>query len=188
MSGRTVRADNGKRSIANVGMKQTASVSRGDDRFVGRRDERAAFEARLDDALRRDGSVMLLSGDAGIGKTSLIHVWLESARVRGFATANVANFPFARDPYAPIAELCRTLARLYPRAVPRGEGRALFTRFLNLLPPSERRARCRAVAKTPPVRARARVLRSHFRCDAARARNRPMPIGSTRIRSNSCST
>jgi DNA-binding NarL/FixJ family response regulator len=63
-----------------------------------------------------------------------LRAWLEAARARSCAVASVANFPFARDPYAPIAELCRTLARAYPRAIPRGENRTLFTRFLDLLP------------------------------------------------------
>jgi DNA-binding NarL/FixJ family response regulator len=103
-------------------------------RFIGRARERASFDARIDDALRSDGSLTLLFGDGGIGKTALLRVWLEAARVRSFAVASVANFPFARDPYAPVAEVCRTIARTYPRAVPRGENRALFTRFLDLLP------------------------------------------------------
>ena len=103
-------------------------------RFIGRASERASFDARIDDALRSDGSVTLLFGAGGIGKSALLRTWLEAARSRSCAVASVTNFPFAREPYAPIAELCRTLARIYPRAVPRGEGRTLFTRFLDLLP------------------------------------------------------
>jgi DNA-binding CsgD family transcriptional regulator/DNA-binding transcriptional ArsR family regulator len=76
----------------------------------------------------------VLFGDGGIGKSALLRAWLEAARARSCAVATVSNFPFARDPYAPIAELCRNLARTYPRAVPRGENRTLFTRFLDLLP------------------------------------------------------
>jgi DNA-binding CsgD family transcriptional regulator len=104
-------------------------------RFVGRAQERAFFDARLDDALRSDGSVTLLNGEGGIGKSALLRAWSDAARVRSFAVASVANFPFTHEPYAPLAELCRALARAEPRAVPRGENRAPFMRFLDLQPP-----------------------------------------------------
>lgn len=107
---------------------------RSDRPFVGRSAERAAFDARIDDALRSDGSIVLLFGDPGIGKTSLLRSWLERSRARSFLVASVTNFPFAGDPYAPLAELCRSVARADPRALPRGENRPLFTRFLDLLP------------------------------------------------------
>lgn len=100
--------------------------------LVGRALERAAFEARLDDALRQDGSTIVLCGEPGLGKSRLLQSWLAAAKTRGFAVASVANFPFAREAYAPIAEACRTLARLEPRAVPRGPSRRLFLRFLEL--------------------------------------------------------
>lgn len=103
-------------------------------RFIGRAAERASFDARIDDALRSDGSLTLLFGEGGIGKSALLRAWLEAARARSCAIASVSNFTFARDPYAPIAELCRTLSRTYPRVVPRGESRGLFMRFLDLLP------------------------------------------------------
>jgi DNA-binding CsgD family transcriptional regulator len=89
----------------------------------------------MDDALRSDGSVTLLFGEGGIGKSALLRTWLDAARERSFAVVSVTNFPFGHNPYSPIAELCRSLARMDPRAVPRGENRALFTRFLDLLPP-----------------------------------------------------
>ena len=76
----------------------------------------------------------MLAGEAGIGKTSLLRAWLERARGRSFTAAYVANLPFARAPYAPIAELCRTLARADPRAIPHGEHRRIFARFLDLAP------------------------------------------------------
>ncbi len=103
-------------------------------RLIGRARERASFDARIDDALRSDGSLTLLFGAGGIGKSALLRVWLDAARARSFAVASVANFPFARDPYAPLAEVCRSFARSYPRALPRGENRALFMRFLDLQP------------------------------------------------------
>jgi DNA-binding NarL/FixJ family response regulator len=114
---------------------RAARVSRPDFRFVGRAPERESFDARIDDALRSDGSAVLLFGDSGIGKSSLLRTWLDAARARSFAVASVSNFAFTHEPYAPIAEICRNLARIDRGAVPRGENRVTFTRFLDLLPP-----------------------------------------------------
>lgn len=114
--------------------------------FVGRSHEHAAFDARLDDALRSDGSIVLLFGDPGIGKTSLLRSWLARARARSFAVASVANFPFAGDPYAPLAELGRTLARTDPRALPRATFRVLGCGpTWRIVPLHGRYARCVAV-------------------------------------------
>ncbi|MEA2666038.1 MAG: hypothetical protein QOI11_2982, partial [Candidatus Eremiobacteraeota bacterium] len=105
----------------------------GTQRLVGRDEECAYFEARLDDALRHDGSLTILYGASGHGKTRLLRAWSDAAAARGFTVAAGACFPFAREAYAPLAEACRTLARSEPRAVPRADaGRALFTRFLDL--------------------------------------------------------
>jgi predicted ATPase/DNA-binding CsgD family transcriptional regulator len=101
--------------------------------LVGRDEECAYFEARLDDALRHDGSLTILYGAPGHGKTRLLRAWSESAAARGFAVAATSCFPFAREAYAPLADACRILARGEPRAVPRADaGRALFIRFLDL--------------------------------------------------------
>ncbi len=102
---------------------------------MGRDEECAYFEARLDDALRHDGSLTLLYGAPGHGKSRLLRAWSDGAAARGFTVAATACFPFAREAYAPLAEACRALARGEPRAVPRAEaGRALFGRFLDLFP------------------------------------------------------
>lgn len=114
---------------------RAARASRPDFRFVGRAPERESFDARIDDAQRSDGSVALLFGDSGIGKSSLLRTWVDAARARSFAVASVSNFAFTNEPYAPIAEICRGLARIDRGALPRGENRATFTRFLDLLPP-----------------------------------------------------
>src|SRR5271166_3853736 len=87
-------------------------------RLVGRRDQLASFDARLDDALRSDGSVTLVYGEAGVGKTSLLRAWAEQARPRGFRVSTAACLPFSSEPYGPFAEICRSIAKSEPRAVP----------------------------------------------------------------------
>lgn len=105
-------------------------------RLVGRDEECATLEARLDDASRRDGSATVLVGAPGLGKTRLLQAWTEVAKARGVRTVSVANFTFARQPYGPIAEACRNLARSEPRAMPpKNADRALFDDFLRLFPP-----------------------------------------------------
>ncbi len=116
-------------------MRTTTSERQRARSFVGRADECAVFDARLDDAARADGSIVLVLGDGGIGKTTLVRTWLERARARSFSAVYASNVPFLREPYAPVAELCRTLARADARALPRGEQRRLFNRFLDFLPP-----------------------------------------------------
>lgn len=51
--------------------------------FVGRQHELSVLRARLDDALEGAGSVALIAGEAGIGKTALVEELGEDARARG---------------------------------------------------------------------------------------------------------
>jgi DNA-binding CsgD family transcriptional regulator len=55
--------------------------------LAGRASERSALCAWLDEALARSPRVVLLSGEAGAGKTRLLDQFLEDARERGVATA-----------------------------------------------------------------------------------------------------
>src|ERR1700729_2788253 len=104
-------------------------------RFVGRLDEVAFFEARLDDALRRDGSLTFVYGEAGIGKTRLLGAWSDAARARGFRTGAAACLSFASEPYGPLAEAFRGLVKSEPRAMPKPPAeRALLNEFVGLSP------------------------------------------------------
>ena len=67
--------------------------------MIGRGPEREWLEQALADALSGRGSLVLLAGDAGVGKTRLAEEALESATprfLRGAATS-------AGDAYGPIA-------------------------------------------------------------------------------------
>ncbi|MEJ2866444.1 BTAD domain-containing putative transcriptional regulator [Actinomycetospora sp. OC33-EN08] len=94
------------------------------DAVVGREDLLAAVRQRLDDPDR--GGVVLVVGEAGIGKTSLLRASREEARVRGASTGygawNEADTPLTawveglRDLGAPVPardpEFARTVRRV----------------------------------------------------------------------------
>ena len=142
-------------------------------RMVGRGEQLAFFEARLDDVLRRDGSTTLFYGEPGIGKTRLLRAWTGAARVRGFKIGAATNYPFARDAYASIAEACRILAQGEPRAQPRDAAdRALFVRFLGLFAP-ETDAR---EAETAALRHRPRVSGAGLGVCAGSPHDRRRPV------------
>jgi DNA-binding CsgD family transcriptional regulator len=55
--------------------------------MIGRDNERAEFQDQLEGVLAGRGSVVLVSGEAGIGKTTLAEAVAETARARGLLTA-----------------------------------------------------------------------------------------------------
>lgn len=55
--------------------------------FVGREPELAAIEDILDTTGRGRGQVLILAGQAGIGKTRLLHEAIDRARSRNMAVA-----------------------------------------------------------------------------------------------------
>ncbi len=87
------------------------------NRFVGRRGEIDKFEAILARPFDRSGGVLLISGRAGIGKTSLAREFHAIAQDRG-ALSLWAHFPEQADcpPYWGWIGICRTLDKLLPEA------------------------------------------------------------------------
>lgn len=66
------------------------------NRFVGRREEIDKFESMLARPFDRSGAVLLISGRAGIGKTSLAREFHTIAQDRG-ALSVWSNFPEQAD-------------------------------------------------------------------------------------------
>lgn len=96
---------------------------------------REAELAKLDDALARAasgaGSLVLVCGPAGIGKSRLTEEALQRARGRGMRTASTANYANVRAPFGPFTDLLRELRNTAPILVPRPSAdRALFDRLL----------------------------------------------------------
>ena len=80
-------------------------------RLHGRDTERALLRARLDEAAAGAGSVLLLTGDGGIGKSALLED-LRAATERGGGTARWATCSggLATPPYWPVLQVVREAA------------------------------------------------------------------------------
>ena len=83
--------------------------------LVGRTDERHTIQETLDQARQGSGSLLLLTGVAGIGKTTLSNWTVDRARQHGWivgrAVAASIDGPW---PYAPVLELIDDLLRHAP--------------------------------------------------------------------------
>src|SRR5438034_8774293 len=76
--------------------------------LIGRTAELAALHLLLDQAKGGKGQVVLLSGEAGIGKSRLIAEAKTYATAQGFLLLQGQCFPTDRScPYAPLLELLR---------------------------------------------------------------------------------
>ncbi|MGH9085674.1 MAG: ATP-binding protein [Acidimicrobiales bacterium] len=79
------------------------------DEIVGRDWEVARLGALLDDAAGGRGRVVVVSGEAGIGKTALLEAATRSAEARGFAVAVGRCAATETPPYWPWPQLLRAL-------------------------------------------------------------------------------
>jgi DNA-binding CsgD family transcriptional regulator len=109
--------------MASVGPVSTPVV-------IGRHQELATLEALLDDG----GGVLLVSGEAGIGKSRLARETVALAAVRGYRVLQGACFDRDQSlPYAPLLDLLRTYASDEPDAA-RERLRAVAPGWLRLAP------------------------------------------------------
>ena len=81
--------------------------------FVGRATELAMARSLVDRALAGDSSILLLAGEAGVGKTRLAEETARYARARGMQVLAGHCVQLGTDglPFAPIAEALRELIR-----------------------------------------------------------------------------
>ncbi|MGY1760661.1 ATP-binding protein [Geodermatophilus sp. SYSU D00779] len=83
--------------------------------LVGRDDEMRRVDAVLTRVLGGDAHVLVVSGQAGVGKTRLAREALARARSHGFRTLTGLAGPLQRDlSYAPLVEALRPLVRSDP--------------------------------------------------------------------------
>ena len=76
--------------------------------LIGRSAEIAALQERIEAAARGQGGIVLLSGEAGIGKSRLLAELQRSASALGFQLLGGQCFPTDRScPYAPLLDLLR---------------------------------------------------------------------------------
>jgi DNA-binding CsgD family transcriptional regulator len=83
--------------------------------LIGRAAETAALGEALAEARSGRGRLVLVEGDAGIGKTRLVEDF--AAQVDGVRVLAGGGIPLASDtPYAPVLGIMQALARLHPPA------------------------------------------------------------------------
>jgi tetratricopeptide (TPR) repeat protein len=90
----------------------TATKARSADapsrRFAGRDHERTTLLTRLDDAARGEGGLVVVTGEAGIGKTRLLEEIAAAADWRGWQVSWGRGEEFGLPgPYAPLADALR---------------------------------------------------------------------------------
>ena len=99
-------------------------------RLVGRTAERTFFDERLTLAERGSGAVLILLGEAGFGKTRLLHEWMDMANARGLLCALGENFEHQRAAFAPIGEVFASLLEHEGGALPAtSQAQKLMRRF-----------------------------------------------------------
>ena len=83
--------------------------------LVGRADDLAALQAKLEDALRGLGTTVLVSGEAGVGKSRLVSEALANAERGGLRVLRGNCFETHRSlPYAPLLDLIRNFIAGHP--------------------------------------------------------------------------
>jgi predicted ATPase/DNA-binding CsgD family transcriptional regulator len=82
-------------------------------RLIGRADELAELTAAFDEAAAGAASLAFLAGESGVGKSRLLHTFLDRARERGGCALGGECVELGRDelPYAPLVAALRGLLR-----------------------------------------------------------------------------
>jgi len=97
--------------VAGLGRVRTriqAAASRGLTSFVGRERELAALTDAFAAAASGTGQVVTISGEAGIGKSRLVHEFLERLTGSGTLVCQAACAPYTRGfPYYPFIKIVR---------------------------------------------------------------------------------
>src|SRR3954466_12692559 len=91
-------------------MRYTVTASPLPAPLVGRERELAVLRAHLARALARQGSLVLLSGEAGVGKTALAESLCHEAQDRGARLLVGRGYDLSETPpYGPWTEACAQL-------------------------------------------------------------------------------
>ena len=85
--------------------------------FVGRQVERAELRRLLDQAVRGHGTLVMIGGEPGVGKTRLAEELAAEARQRGLLALTGHCYEMAEaPPYIPFVEMLEATARIVPAA------------------------------------------------------------------------
>ncbi len=98
-------------------------------KMVGRERKLATLTAYLDDAIKRQGRCVFISGEAGIGKTRLVEEVKKVASSKGFRILYASCFFESLTPYLPFFEALGSggMEHLFAEEAPRVEGVYLLT-------------------------------------------------------------
>jgi DNA-binding CsgD family transcriptional regulator/tetratricopeptide (TPR) repeat protein len=90
-------------------------------RLIGRASELAELEAAFDEAATGAASLAFLAGESGVGKSRLLHTFLDRARERGGCAIGGECVELGNDelPYAPLVAALRGLIRENDRVLGR---------------------------------------------------------------------
>ena len=85
-----------------------ASAARGLTRFVGRQQELAALQQALEQAGVGHGQVVVLVGEAGLGKSRLAYEFVHSHHTQGWRVLESASVSYGKaTPYFPVIDLLK---------------------------------------------------------------------------------
>ncbi|MDQ6696952.1 MAG: AAA family ATPase [Actinomycetota bacterium] len=91
------------------------------DELPGRTEAISLLDAMLDRAEHGHGQVVLVEGEAGIGKSRLLQVWVRRVEARGARSVAVACDEFAQDlPLQPVLDVADVLVRQSAGGTPEG--------------------------------------------------------------------
>ena len=95
-------------------------------RLVGREPEVAALRERLQEARRGHGSLVIVNGEAGIGKTRLLLEALLELKRDGATVLRSQFFEHVSTPMGPLVEIFRELYTILPAAIDKRPASAVF--------------------------------------------------------------
>ncbi len=106
-----------------------AEINRG--LIVGREQQLAAIESALQSAAAGHGGILVVSAEAGYGKTRLIAAMQDAATRAGFLTLSSANLAYARAPFGMWSDVMAPAAARLPQIAPASRAdRPAFEHFI----------------------------------------------------------
>jgi class 3 adenylate cyclase/tetratricopeptide (TPR) repeat protein len=98
---------------------EATAATRGLSRFMGRGGERAQLESMLDETLAGNGRAVEIVGDAGVGKSRLVHEFVTDCAARGLRVNSTGGVNHGRYvPFLPVLALYRDYFGISERDAP----------------------------------------------------------------------
>ena len=155
-----------------AGAELVQAVRRG--AIVGRDEELHILQRSLDEAAGGDGRLVLIAGDAGVGKTRLVEELITYAHLRGVRVLSTKCYE-GGSPYEPVVRMLREYLRLSPEVEVRQALGDYAIDLARLVP--EVRQRLGGLPEgisLPPEQERARLFESVTRVFSTVSRTAPL--------------